>query len=712
MAEAAAKPVDTGIDLFLAPIGWSAGRALPITFDPGNAAPVVFLEKGFERGPTTIAAHNVFMARLPEKFSPGDLKAVIDQVLGSGKIMKSSPQSVGDAPSARWRPDTVASALSEDILPENQALYCQFFENNPAIQLLIDPETGVIVAANAAAREFYGYTVEEVSGLTLSDLDMAPTADVQQHLLKTAVEGHLHYEATHRTRDNEMHDVVVYAGACKQQDRVLVYSIVHDVTERVLVESALKTGTSRLRALYKGFPIPTFIWQKSGRDFTLVDFNDAANDMSKGRIAPHVGTRASDYFRDAPDLLELLDKCYAEKHTVLRDLMKRLPAGADERRFHVTFTFAPPDLILTHLEDITERTLAEKELRQSEERFRTIADFTYDWEYWRGPDRKFLWVSPSCERITGYKPQDFYDDPGLFYRIIHADDRPVVETFLERDTEKSKYYHLDFRIVRKDGEIRWVSHNGQPVYSAVGAWQGRRASNRDVTGRKEAEDQLLDYQKELRTLTSELSLAEERERRSIAVDLHDRVGHTLAMSQIKLNQLQLNHPHLSDTLEEIVQLVESAISDTRTLTLEISPPSLYELGLEAALDEFGHEMQDQHGIRTEVEDDGLPKPLGDDTKIALYRTAREVMINVIKHARASMMRVSLRREGEKILVNIIDDGVGFDMSVSKQNALKNKSFGLFSIRERIGHMGGEVKIQSRVGQGTSVTLRVPLDKDI
>ena len=349
-------------------------------------------------------------------------------------------------------------------------------------------------------------------------------------------------------------------------------------------------------------------------------------------------------------------------------------------------------------------------MKSTEEHFRTIADFTFDWEYWMAPDGSFHWVSPSCERITGYRPEDFYKDPTLFYSITHPDDRPVVKNFL-KETSDVRFIHLDFRIIRRDDQVRWISHNSQSVFGADGSWQGRRASNRDVTGRKEVEEQLREYQRELRSLAAELVLAEERERRSIAVDLHDRVGHTLAMAQIKLNQLQMvnNDPEVARLLDDAVGLVEESITDTRSLTMELSPPALYELGLDAALDELAHEIQDQHKIRTEVVDDGRPKPLGPDAKVALYRATRELMINAVKHSQSPNLRVTVSREADKIVVEVTDQGRGFDPSHPHTDPSKAKSFGLFSIRERIRHMNGEISFDSKPGHGTRVTLTVPLE---
>jgi len=141
--------------------------------------------------------------------------------------------------------------------------------------------------------------------------------------------------------------------------------------------------------------------------------------------------------------------------------------------------------------DITERKQAEAALRVSEERFRTVADFTYDWEYWMGPDMTFLYCSPSCERIAGYRAEEFEKDPDLLSTIIHPDDRDRFLLHMKvgegRDSESQE---LEFRILTRSGEVRWLAHACQTVRDQDGACLGCRASNRDITDRKRAEEAL------------------------------------------------------------------------------------------------------------------------------------------------------------------------------------------------------------------------------
>ena len=141
------------------------------------------------------------------------------------------------------------------------------------------------------------------------------------------------------------------------------------------------------------------------------------------------------------------------------------------------------------VEDVTERALANELLRESEERFRTIADHTADWEYWQGPDRQFIYMSPSCQIVTGYTPLDFVSDGQLIHRIVHPDDRDLMIKHL-RDIESEDECSMEFRIVRRDGEVRWIAHQCRQVLSNGGEKKGRRVSNRDVTDRKAAEIEL------------------------------------------------------------------------------------------------------------------------------------------------------------------------------------------------------------------------------
>ena len=152
----------------------------------------------------------------------------------------------------------------------------------------------------------------------------------------------------------------------------------------------------------------------------------------------------------------------------------------------------------------------------------------------------------------------------------------------------------------------------------------------------------------------------------------------------------------------------AAIADLRSLTFELSPPVLYELGLEPALQYLAEQMEREHGVPVQYRDDGLEKPLRDDLRVTLYRSVRELLVNAVKHARASQLKVSVSRLGDRIRILVEDDGVGFDSGILEVRSPAGGGFGLFSIRERLSCVEGRMEIDSRAGSGARITLTVPL----
>lgn len=137
--------------------------------------------------------------------------------------------------------------------------------------------------------------------------------------------------------------------------------------------------------------------------------------------------------------------------------------------------------------DITDKKEIDEKLKKSEEKYRTVADYTYDWECWLNKKRGFEYISPSCQRITGYGAAEFLADPALLKKIIHPNDRSNVTRHHEENFQSPNFSHLEYRIRTKEGDLKWISHYCQPVYSKDGSFLGRRASNRDITEKKDAE---------------------------------------------------------------------------------------------------------------------------------------------------------------------------------------------------------------------------------
>jgi len=161
-------------------------------------------------------------------------------------------------------------------------------------------------------------------------------------------------------------------------------------------------------------------------------------------------------------------------------------------------------------------------------------------------------------------------------------------------------------------------------------------------------------------------------------------------------------------LEKTSGLLEQAIRDTHSLTFKISSPILYELGLEAALEWLTEQVQKDHGISARFMAHGPPQPLDGDVRVLLFQAVNELLVNVVKHAQAQNVEVSMRREGGILKVEVGDDGVGFQLPQTDFRHRKRCGFGLFSIRERLRPYGGRLEVQSEPQAGTHVILTVPL----
>lgn len=220
---------------------------------------------------------------------------------------------------------------------------------------------------------------------------------------------------------------------------------------------------------------------------------------------------------------------------------------------------------------------------------------------------------------------------------------------------------------------------------------------------------LREARESLSRLTLELTRSEARERRAIAEELHDHVGQALAMVQMRLAQMagRAAFTGLEGDLAELRELVTLIIRRTRSLTGEISPPMLYELGLAPALHWLAEETTRRAALPVRVKaEDGLA--MGEDTAEALFRAARELLANVVKHAAATSARIELAGDARELRLTVTDDGRGCDPAVAlARSADADHGFGLFSIRERVRSLGGSVAFHGAPGQGTRVEVRVP-----
>lgn len=210
------------------------------------------------------------------------------------------------------------------------------------------------------------------------------------------------------------------------------------------------------------------------------------------------------------------------------------------------------------------------------------------------------------------------------------------------------------------------------------------------------------FKRRLQEVSLELITFEERERKAIAENLHDGVTQLVALSLAKLKSKEvraLQNEHIVD----VRAYLEAALQDIRSLTFEVSPPVLYDLGLEAALDWLVDDLNKKHGTSLEFIN-LLPNILYEKEQrrtIVLFRAIRELAINIVKHSKSTKGSIVLRKKAENLMVVVSDEGVGF------HHGVKSHGFGLRSVRDRISSFGGTIRIQTEKGQGSTITLAMP-----
>ncbi|MEO6603205.1 MAG: PAS domain S-box protein, partial [Polyangiaceae bacterium] len=366
------------------------------------------------------------------------------------------------------------------------------------------------------------------------------------------------------------------------------------------------------------------------------------------------------------------------------------------------------ELVLLAIEDVTTRVRAEEALSRTELEFRNLLSYAPAPVLTVDSFGSVLFANDAACKLFGFDPGSLVGTPvdqlvPERRREGHAARRSeYLAAASPRPMGRGRQIHGR----KRDGTefplevaLSPMASNGQPLVVCFIT---------DLTDREKLEqEKIRGYQEKLQQMAFEAARVEQRERRRIAVDLHDHIGQALALAKIKLEAtLEALGSEPRRVVDEVVQLVAQSIVDTRSLTFELSPPILYDLGLKPALSWLVEDVEKRCGISIELETDDDPVPLDDERAALVFRAVRELLMNVFKHAKSPTAKVVLQRHGPDVVIGVQDQGVGFDVTTLTSQG--PQGFGLFSLREQIGRLGGTVEIASDARVGTSVSLRVPI----
>ena len=351
----------------------------------------------------------------------------------------------------------------------------------------------------------------------------------------------------------------------------------------------------------------------------------------------------------------------------------------------------------------------------NEERFLQISAHAMEF-YWEVDTKGvFTYVSPVIEKILLVKPDDIIGAINYvnFFQLNQSKTvkNIIEESFLTQTSFKNKEVAVK---IGKHGKI-WLLVSGFSVYNKSNEFHGFRGVCYDITERKQAEitlkknvQQIKQYQKKLKKLNNELTLVEERERRRIAENLHDSLGQTLSLAYMQLSSI--NDFNFSEKVNKVInntsELLNNAISESRSLTYDLSPPILYELGLISTFKWKLEQVQKKHGINTILTGEKQKIEIQKEFSIFLYRIVSELITNVIKHANASLIELNIQKGKKYYYITVKDDGVGLKQKFDKKNLSKG-GFGLLSIAERLDTIKGQFYLESNEGKGTKAIVAIP-----
>jgi signal transduction histidine kinase len=250
---------------------------------------------------------------------------------------------------------------------------------------------------------------------------------------------------------------------------------------------------------------------------------------------------------------------------------------------------------------------------------------------------------------------------------------------------------------------------GRVLQTPDGKFSGYLGACFDITERKRSEEVLLLNQEQLKCMAGELLQAEERERKRIASDLHDRIGQNLILSKIRLKRLtgELNGRAAALLIDDIVKLIDDSIQQVRSLTFQISPPLLYEVGLEVAVESLADRFFEDHGLKVDIRVNYESLLLGENLRVTLYQMVRELLLNIVKHVAPRDVLIVFDKS-DSLSIMVQDNGIGFNVEEVMSVKKSSKGYGLYNIKQNLELVNGSMTIDSSIGRGTRVVLNVPL----
>lgn len=573
-----------------------------------------------------------------------------------------------------------------------------------------------ITSWNPAAEAIYGLQAEQVIGRTIRDVlkteynnNMTREQVVQQFLEEGVWQGEVIQERKDGTRITILSSVSLvrdHAGV-----PIAMVAIDRDMTARKQVEDQLRQTENLLRTVLNSVPITIFATDETGV-FTLSEGKGLESmGLKPGQLVGHPALEMYSFVRimqeggQQTSGQEVIDRALAgETLTVFVQMQ-----GADFETHigPVRDTTGQITGMVGIALDISERRQAEQALKESEQRLQLLTESIPDMIWSASPDGVSDYYNESFLKYLGKTLDEMHG--WAWVNTLHPEDREKSIAAWTEAIKKGKNYEAEFRIRRAaDGEYRWHLGRATPLRDPTGKilrWYGTCT---DIDEKKRAETKLRDASERLQSLSRRQLQLQESERRAIARELHDQIGQMLTALRVTLEMsTQLPPDQAVRKSEQAKGIVDELLTRVSSLSLQLRPPILDDLGLLPALAWHVHQYEEQTGTAVDLKHRGLKgKRFDSQLETTTYRIVQEALTNSARHARATHIEIDIRVSIELLSLSIRDNGDGFDPTAPPRHT---QSSGLSGMRERASLVGGTFQIESKPGQGTRLSIELPLE---
>jgi len=584
--------------------------------------------------------------------------------------------------------------------------------------VIADDLNGHVVFANDRFLKLFGFSREQLPILGLENY-IAPEYREelvnrhQRRMRGEDVPTHFEYEGV-RTDGTRLWLEVDVVPVTDREGRIIgTQSAMRDVTQRKRAEQAIFDSEQRLRHLIESSNDWVFETNQSGA-YTYA--GPQCRELLGYEPEELIGKTALDLMPadEADRVREEFKSFYAEPRPVPREeggrrvivwQTKRIRKDGREVVWETNGVpfFDKNGAFRGHrgmIRDITDRYRAEQVLRESEERFRLVADTAPVMIWSSGTDKRCDYFNRPWLEFTG-RPLAAELGNGWADGIHPEEAATCLQNY--RDAfDQRRSFEMHYRLRRHDGEYRWLLDIGVPRINADGSFAGYIGSCIDITERKRSEEAMA-------SIGRRLIEAHEEERTRIGRELHDDIGQRLALLAVELdrwNQEVPSSPELRKLIVDAQQRIHEISKDAQSLSHRLHSSKLDYLGLARAANSFCRELAEKTAVNIKFEHAGMPQTLPKEVSLALFRVLQEALQNAVKHSGVKDFTVAMRGTSSAIELKVTDSGHGFE----EEEALTRQGIGLISMRERLQLVNGELSIQSKPGSGTTIRARVPLQK--